>query len=84
MPGLVALVMTLTGALLTALVVAREWERGTMEAILVTPLRAGEFLVAKIVPYYAARHGRHGCWRWAWACSCSTCRCAARCWGCSR
>ena len=51
-PGLVALVMTLTGALLTALVVAREWERGTMEAILVTPLRATEFLVAKIVPYY--------------------------------
>lgn len=51
-PGLVALVMTLTGVLLTALVVAREWERGTMEAILVTPLRAGEFLLAKIVPYY--------------------------------
>jgi ABC-2 type transport system permease protein len=51
-PGLVALVMTLTGALLTALVVAREWERGTMEAILVTPLRASEFLVAKILPYY--------------------------------
>jgi ABC-2 type transport system permease protein len=51
-PGLVALVMTLTGALLTALVVAREWERGTMEAILVTPLRATEFLVAKVVPYY--------------------------------
>lgn len=51
-PGLVALVMTLTGALLTALVVAREWERGTMEAILVTPLRPTEFLVAKIVPYY--------------------------------
>ncbi|MCB9879951.1 MAG: ABC transporter permease [Planctomycetes bacterium] len=51
-PGLVALVMTLTGALLTALVVAREWERGTMEAILVTPLRAAEFLIAKIVPYY--------------------------------
>jgi ABC-2 type transport system permease protein len=51
-PGLVALVMTLTGALLTALVVAREWERGTMEAVLVTPLRPSEFLVAKIVPYY--------------------------------
>jgi len=51
-PGLVALVMTLTGTLLTALVVAREWERGTMEAILVTPLRPTEFLVAKIAPYY--------------------------------
>lgn len=51
-PGLVALVMTLTGILLTALVVAREWERGTMEAVLVTPLRPGEFLLAKLVPYY--------------------------------
>lgn len=51
-PGLVALVMTLTGTLLTALVVAREWERGTMEAILVTPLTSGEFLIAKVVPYY--------------------------------
>jgi len=56
-PGLVALVMTLTGVLLTALVVAREWERGTMEAILVTPLRPGEFLVAKILPYYALGMG---------------------------
>ncbi|MBK7644419.1 MAG: ABC transporter permease [Planctomycetes bacterium] len=56
-PGLVALVMTLTGTLLTALVVAREWERGTMEAILVTPLRAREFLIAKIVPYYVLGMG---------------------------
>jgi ABC-2 type transport system permease protein len=51
-PGLVALVMTLTGTLLTALVIAREWERGTMEGVLATPLRPGEMLVAKIVPYY--------------------------------
>lgn len=51
-PGLVALVMTLTGVLLTALVVAREWERGTMEAILVTPLRPAEMLFGKIVPYF--------------------------------
>lgn len=56
-PGLVALVMTLTGTLLTALVVAREWERGTMEAVLVTPLRPAEFLVAKIVPYYVLGMG---------------------------
>jgi ABC-2 type transport system permease protein len=56
-PGLVALVMTLTGVLLTALVVAREWERGTMEAVLATPLRASEFLVAKIVPYYVLGMG---------------------------
>lgn len=51
-PGLVALIMTLIGALLTALVIAREWERGTMEAILVTPLRLHEFLLGKVVPYY--------------------------------
>jgi ABC-2 type transport system permease protein len=56
-PGLVALVMTLTGVLLTALVVAREWERGTMEAILATPLRASEFLFAKILPYYVLGMG---------------------------
>jgi ABC-type multidrug transport system permease subunit len=56
-PGLVALVMTLTGVLLTALVVAREWERGTMEAILVTPLRPVEFLLSKILPYYSLGMG---------------------------
>ena len=52
-PGLNALIMTLVGTLLTALVIAREWERGTMEAILATPLRAGEFLLGKILPYFA-------------------------------
>lgn len=51
-PGLVALVMTLIGVLLTALVIAREWERGTMEAILVTPLRVGEIMVGKLLPYF--------------------------------
>jgi ABC-2 type transport system permease protein len=51
-PGLITLIMTLTGILLTALVVAREWERGTMEAILVTPLRRGELLLGKVLPYY--------------------------------
>lgn len=51
-PGLVALVMTLIGVLLTALVIAREWERGTMEAILVTPLRVHEIMVGKLLPYF--------------------------------
>lgn len=51
-PGLVALVMTLIGVLLTALVIAREWERGTMEAILATPLRVGEIMVGKLLPYF--------------------------------
>lgn len=51
-PGLVALVMTLIGVLLTALVIAREWERGTMEAILATPLRVGEIMIGKLLPYF--------------------------------
>src|SRR5690606_3824947 len=38
-PGLIVLIMTLIGALLTALVMAREWERGTLEALFVTPVR---------------------------------------------
>lgn len=51
-PGLIVLIMTLTGTLLTALVIAREWERGTMEAILVTPVRVGELLLGKTLPYF--------------------------------
>lgn len=52
-PGLIVLVMTLTGAFLTALVMAREWERGTLEALFVTPVRPVEILIAKIIPYFA-------------------------------
>jgi ABC-2 type transport system permease protein len=52
-PGLVVLVMTLIGTLLTALVMAREWERGTLEALFVTPVRAGEILLGKTLPYFA-------------------------------
>jgi ABC-2 type transport system permease protein len=51
-PGLVVLIMTLTGALLTALVMAREWEQGTLEALFVTPVRAGEILIGKTLPYF--------------------------------
>jgi ABC-2 type transport system permease protein len=51
-PGLVVLVMTLIGALLTALVMAREWERGTLEALFVTPVRSDEVLLGKTVPYF--------------------------------
>lgn len=51
-PGLIVLVMTLIGALLTSLVVAREWERGTMEALFVTPVRPGEILLGKTIPYF--------------------------------
>jgi ABC-2 type transport system permease protein len=51
-PGLIVLVMTTIGALLTAMVMAREWERGTIEALFVTPVRSGEILLGKIVPYF--------------------------------
>jgi len=51
-PGLIVLIMTLVGAFLTALVMAREWERGTLEALFVTPVRPVEILVAKILPYF--------------------------------
>jgi ABC-2 type transport system permease protein len=51
-PGSIAIVMTLIGTLLTALVVAREWERGTMEAMMATPVTAFELLAGKILPYF--------------------------------
>lgn len=56
-PGLIAIIMTLIGALLTALVVAREWERGTMEALIVTPVRIGELLLGKLIPYFVLGMG---------------------------
>ena len=51
-PGIVALIMALIGTMLTALVVAREWERGTMEALFATPVSAFELLLGKLIPYY--------------------------------
>lgn len=56
-PGLIAVIMTLIGALLTAMVVAREWERGTMETLMVTPIRIGEILLGKLVPYFVLGMG---------------------------
>jgi ABC-2 type transport system permease protein len=53
-PGMIVLVMTLIGALLTALVMAREWERGTLEALFVTPVRVQEILLGKLLPYFVA------------------------------
>ncbi len=52
LPGSIAVIMTIIGTLLTALVIAREWERGTMEAMLVTPLRVSEILLGKLIPYF--------------------------------
>jgi len=56
-PGLVAIIMTLIGALLTALVMAREWERGTMEALLVTPASMTEVLLGKLAAYFVLGTG---------------------------
>jgi ABC-2 type transport system permease protein len=56
-PGLIAVIMTLIGALLTAMVMAREWERGTMEALLVTPVAIQEVLLGKLVPYFVLGMG---------------------------
>jgi ABC-2 type transport system permease protein len=56
-PGLIAVIMTLIGALLTALVMAREWERGTMEALLVTPVAIREILLGKLIPYFVLGMG---------------------------
>ncbi len=52
LPGSIAVIMALIGTLLTALVVAREWERGTMEALMATPIGVGEFLLGKLIPYF--------------------------------
>lgn len=51
-PGLIVVIMTLVGAFLTAMVMAREWERGTLEALFVSPVRPNEILLAKIIPYF--------------------------------
>ena len=52
LPGSLAIIMTMTGTILTALVIAREWERGTMEAILTTNITQGEFILAKYIAYF--------------------------------
>ena len=52
-PASITIIMTIIGALLTSLVVAREWERGTMEALLSTPVTRGEIILSKLLPYYA-------------------------------
>jgi ABC-2 type transport system permease protein len=50
--GSLAIIMTLIGSLLTALVVAREWERGTMEALMSTTVGIWELVMAKVIPYF--------------------------------
>jgi len=50
-PGLVAVIMMIISAMLTALTIAREWERGTMEQLAATPVRRVEVILGKLVPY---------------------------------
>ncbi len=52
LPGAIAIVMAMIGTLLTAMVVAREWERGTMEALMSTPASIPEILLGKLLPYF--------------------------------
>lgn len=52
-PGSISLIQMMIGALLTALVVSREWERGTIEALLATPVGVPEFIIGKLVPNFA-------------------------------
>lgn len=51
-PGVVALVLALVGAQLTSLTIAREWERGTMELLISTPVTPMELLIGKLLPYF--------------------------------
>ena len=51
-PGVVVMVMALVGALLSSLTIAREWERGTMEQLVSTPVTAREIMIGKLIPYF--------------------------------
>jgi ABC-2 type transport system permease protein len=59
-PGIIAMVMTMTGTLLTALIVAREWERGTMESMLASPARMVEITMARLGCYFVLGMGSMG------------------------
>ncbi len=50
-PGIMAVIMGLIAALLTSLTIAREWERGTMEQLVSTPVRPAELILGKLLPY---------------------------------
>jgi ABC-2 type transport system permease protein len=50
-PGLVAVIMALVGAQLTSLTISREWERGTMELLISTPVTSSEVMFGKLIPY---------------------------------
>ena len=51
-PGLIAIIMAVITALLTSLTIAREWERGTMEQLIATPIKTPELILGKLIPYF--------------------------------
>jgi ABC-2 type transport system permease protein len=51
-PGLIAVIMAVIAALLTSLTIAREWERGTMEQLISTPVKSQELILGKLIPYF--------------------------------
>src|ERR1019366_2630478 len=51
-PGVIALVMAVVGSFLTSLTIAREWERGTMEQLIATPIAPFEIQIGKLIPYF--------------------------------
>jgi len=51
-PGLIAVIMMMIASQLTSITVAREWERGTMEQLISTPIRRGELILGKFIPYF--------------------------------
>jgi ABC-2 type transport system permease protein len=51
-PGLIAVIMGLIASLLTSLTIAREWERGTMEQLISTPIKPAELIIGKLAPYF--------------------------------
>lgn len=52
-PGVVAMIMMIIAALLTSICIAREWERGTMEQLISTPVKPPELIIGKFLPYFA-------------------------------
>jgi len=52
LPGIIAIIIMIVGAILTSLVIAREYENGTMETLRSLPIRGGEFLLGKAIPYF--------------------------------
>ena len=51
-PGVIAMIIMIIAALLTSICVAREWERGTMEQLISTPVKAPELIIGKLIPYF--------------------------------